>query len=209
MNSIWYYGTDEQGYQDIAKAGVLKAGSYLTPYFDSAVTDGGEYVFGVVLDMAENTFGEYVLLTDIPLSNVRDIRKINIKLLFYNKEENRKLKDYPDDTLPCETCDGYGDLNYVEDGYQLLPGGNLNKEIINICPDCSGFGFVKVPKWLSSKFEGAMWEKTGEIESLQLELEQMKEVAENATVMASYWKERYVSTQEDLANVVRAVNDEL
>lgn len=140
-NHIWYHGTNEEGYNTIISSGYFKAGTYFTPYFDSAICMGGGYVFAILREAEPSTScWEWISDEVISTEGVHSIRKVGIELLHYNKKIQHQLLHENEET--CHVCDGYGELTYPDDGHHLLPGGssfNTPREIV-VCPYCEGYG---------------------------------------------------------------------
>lgn len=142
MMTTWYHGTTKKNYRRIKKEG-LKAGTYFTPDLHSAITMGGSYVFGVVLDR-DLKVSHWEWISDREFKIFHFILKFDIKLLHYNKNENRKFREEfqkEQERVFCETCGGHGEIDYPDDGHFLLPRGSAwgNREM-KVCPVCKGFG---------------------------------------------------------------------
>lgn len=145
--SVWYHGTTAEGYSSIIASGKLKAGTYFTPYFDTAMCMGGSYVFGVILERPSNAYWEWVSDREFMLSEIHSIRKISVELLKYNKYQNKRFTEANIDNSStlCEKCEGHGELSYLDDGHWLIPGGaafKQSKKVIS-CDVCNGYGYIK------------------------------------------------------------------
>ena len=144
MKKLWFHGTNEQGYKGILESNHFKAGTYFTPYFDTAISMGGEYVFAVVLDI-DSDYWEWISPTDMFVANyLHSIRKVQIELIHYDSDkQNYLVRD--DDKDYCTFCNGHGELNYPNDGHHLLPGGagfGGRTWEIEVCQVCHGYGTI-------------------------------------------------------------------
>jgi len=152
---MMYHGTTAENIVAIMRDGV-RAGSFWTPYLQSAMTMGGPYVVAAHLDEvdAEQLVGagdwEYVASEAVPPSRFILVYKLDAELLLYNRNAQRRLrKHYAEkDGRPwCEHCDGHGEMTYIDDGHWFLPGrakfdspgSRINDELVP-CPVCRGDG---------------------------------------------------------------------
>jgi hypothetical protein len=144
---IWYHGTIKEYYKKILKEG-FKKGTYFTPYFDSALQMGGEFIFGVLFEESPSKYWEWISDKRISKNNIISLRKIGLELLYYNPKLYKKIKisqqkeEYGEEIIFCKKCNGHGETSYPEDGHHLLPRGSsfCNERKIIVCKKCGGFG---------------------------------------------------------------------
>ena len=203
MKALWYCGTDKDTYKELIQYGVLLEGAYFTPYLDTALTVGGPVIISAILDLPEE-ISEWTTPEALKMSEIHSIREYAVELLHYSKKEDKSLREYPDGSMICEACDGWGKANYVDLGLHLLPKTSTIQD--QECLDCLGKGYLQLPSWFTTKISSALMDRVEELRELKNELDQMKTVADNATEMAAYWKQRFVGTQVDLTAVVSSVN---
>lgn len=138
---LWYHGTTKEAYESIMRNG-FTPGTYFTPYFNSAISMGGPYVFAILRqeDPTKN-YWEWISSAPILPAEIHSVVKVDLELLYYNKSIQTKLQ-HPSGVY-CKLCEGHGELAYPDDGHHLLPRGcswqSINREII-VCPDCHGYG---------------------------------------------------------------------
>lgn len=140
---LWYHGTNEENCNSILKTGFNKY-THFTPSFNSAMTMGGPYIFGVLLSLdPKESYWQWVSDEVIPITSIHSIVHIkDVEVLYHNPKLNHMLR-WGEEKAFCEKCKGSGDTNYPHDGHHLLPGGsrfdNNTHEVI-ICTECQGYG---------------------------------------------------------------------
>lgn len=147
--TIWFHGTDKQGYEKIKKNG-LATGSYITPCLQTALTMGGEYIFMILY--REPNKDEWQVVVDKPITEFVAIMKYTDELLYFN--ENLSEQFHIEQKIEecgsyCDKCNGHGELDYKIDGHWLRIAGarfdnkNPYPHDVVMCDKCNGYGYLK------------------------------------------------------------------
>jgi hypothetical protein len=137
---LWYHGTTKENVESIQRDG-FHVGTYFSASLADALCMGGAYVFGVALPLdPRKSYWEWICSETVPPERIQHLRWFrDVQVLYYNHQVSKRLRW--GDVEPCTTCDGHGELNYLDDGHCLLPqNGQNNREYGGLCPDCHGHG---------------------------------------------------------------------
>lgn len=139
--SIYYHGTNKPAAELILKNG-FKAGTYFTWDLHSALTMGGQWVFGIFFEDKDiKDYWEWMTPTPISTARISFLRKFTVECLYDNEAEQEKEtfswhKEYYGDVIHCAWCKGRGQLNKP-----YLYGGR-RKEPCIVCNVCGGVGCI-------------------------------------------------------------------
>ncbi|MGL4982249.1 MAG: hypothetical protein ACRC4W_05285 [Treponemataceae bacterium] len=135
-----YHGTIKK-YADIIIKEGFKDYTYFTPFLDSAINMGGEYVFSIYDKNVTDAMlgnGEWQFrLSGIKKDKIVSLIRYKAKLLYYDTDSHRK---YFEDENTCKLCNGKGEIGHIDDGSWLLPRGSSfhsRKKGLVLCPECS------------------------------------------------------------------------
>jgi len=144
-----YHGTNSyEIYEKIKKDG-FKPGTYFTPFLDTAICYGGQYVFAVDLESDYNIW-EVIINDQVSPDKILYIQKYDVKLLHHNRELSEKRHkeriEEVDGKIFCTNCDGHGEhITYSRSiEYLNKPAGGSFKTRTNIdaCDKCRGYGYI-------------------------------------------------------------------
>lgn len=139
-----YHGTGRDNALSIMKTGFRK-GTFFTPYLDSALVFGGEYVFAVWLENERiEDFGEdnwqFTIPEDWGPDRIVSLVHYQCEMLFVSDKNPAKQGN-------CPTCKGEGELFYTgreKHARAWLPKthfiSHLSMMNFRVCPDCNGTG---------------------------------------------------------------------
>lgn len=149
--SIWFHGTQSRrAFRAIMREG-LKAGTYFTPYLDTALSYGGRFIFAVWLKDSPTDYWEWVSDRAISRSEILFVQRYWSRLIHHSpemeaaKRRDQLHEDHPD-AEPCSNCRGYGEYGF---GYKCLSnyikifGGSFkHRRKISVCERCKGYGYI-------------------------------------------------------------------
>jgi len=143
--SFWYHGTNKKTADIILKKG-FKFGTYFANHLETALVQGGPYVFWIWFDKDPTKYWEYISAKNIHKNKIALFRKYNIRRLYdneaiLNKIRQHAIREHYGKTYigGCKYCKGHGELTTRKHDE---PRNRKLKRVI--CPKCRGFGcFVK------------------------------------------------------------------
>ncbi len=141
-----YHGTNQENSISILRTG-FKSGTYFSPYLDSALLYGGEYVFSVWIDKElDKECWQFQIDEDWGADKIVSLVHYNAETLYVNKSFDNK--HYQEST--CPYCDGYGEFyrsNFEQQAISYLPKTHFHhrmaREHAIVCPNCKGYGDMK------------------------------------------------------------------
>lgn len=146
-----FHGTDRDNALSIIQTG-FKKGTYFTPYLDSALVLGGEYVFAVWLEGEKiDDYGEdrwqFTIQEDWLPDRIESLVHYQCEMLLVRDKAKVKRED------TCPTCKGSGELfdNDLERHSRMwLPKTHFIHRLslmkFRVCPDCHGSGRIDEEK---------------------------------------------------------------
>lgn len=146
-----YHGTESlEAFKAIKKEG-FKANTYFTPFLDTALSYGGEYIFAVDIEHKDYEVWEVIMREPVPAEKILYAQHFSFELMYHNKEAlyNRdKARHEKDGRTICDDCKGQGE--YRDEKFSLrhleTPGGGsfrTREDPCISCNTCHGRGYNK------------------------------------------------------------------
>ena len=146
---ILYHGTNSKRIFKIIMKEGFKAGTYFTPYLNSAITYGGKWVFaiGESKERPGNPW-EIIMPDPIPPGRILYVHEYAPKLIYLNKGEMLKLRREEvaaEGKVLCEDCKGRGEYRSDKSSFRYLRGAGggawrTRRDRIHVCDKCNGYG---------------------------------------------------------------------
>lgn len=138
---IWYHGTNINVYKKILKEGFKKR-TFFTNWMDTAIDQGGPYVFAVLFKDKPTTYWEYVSPRKIPESRILWLRFFPYEQLYYSKDNENiqryaMLKEDNPGKKICRNCKGRGQT----EEYPAHLGWK-ERPTCTTCKECKGKGVI-------------------------------------------------------------------
>lgn len=144
-----YHGTNQSNAMSIMESGFRK-GTYFTPFLDSALVFGGEYVFAVWVKgdkfpgFGEGDFWQVRISEDMSRDRIVSLVHYNVEMLYVNGDFNVRENWQRE---PCRVCGGRGEIHrndMEKHAVAWLPKTHwLHREArrnTTLCPECHGYG---------------------------------------------------------------------